>query len=823
MRGKNTALLVTIILMVIFGSFTVTPLSINDSNYFITSQPFVSGEIIIGLTDEIDIEDLEVNQPDPIHGLKIKKINDKIDFIVLECEKQKEDFYIDLYQSSESVRYAEKNIVIKLEYEPDDPAWDRQYGPKNIKCPEAWDTTKGSKDVVIAIVDSGIDYTHPDLEANMWTNNQGYHGYDFIDDDNTPLDELGHGTHCAGIAAAVMDDYGIAGVAQVSIMSVRVLDGDGSSHGVSGIADGIIYAADNGADVISMSIGSYTPATPMRDACSYAWDAGVVLVASAGNDDVSWAHYPSDYSSVMSVGATDENNERAFFSNWGTNVDVMAPGLGIYSTIPGNDYDYKSGTSMSCPHVAGVAALAKSRNPSWTNQQIRQKIYDSADPLGDEGSLWKYGLVDATLDGENSPVVPHVDVEIISISNEGSGLDAIDTFLNEDPEWFYEVTVEHDEGTESATNFNFKPNPTLVETEYLKYYIEKYESEVSDTNTWEVEETHSFKTPSPIVTVKIKVMEDDFVFDWFSDVADISSRNNPGGDDEFGWDERGRIFTAKYDLVNDDLIKSESDRYEEEYEGLYYTRGDWDGSTKAEGFDWKQDDALLWFKITDNYVGLIANAGGPYIGKVGETIELRGTVQGGIEPYSYQWDLDNDGTYEIEGQSITHSWDESGEYPIKFRVMDFFSQFDTAETTVTIDKNNAPGKPTISGPESGSYEDEHTYSFKSTDSENDYISYYVEWGDSSDSGWTEAFPSGKQLSLSHKWDSQGMYVIRAKAKDADGAESGWQTLSVKMPKTHTKNRLILQDLFDKLAIFKIFSNNKGKNFVTLLTNIFEKI
>ncbi len=614
----------------------------------------------------------------------------------------------------------------------------------------------------------------------MWENENGYHGYDFVDSDNYPMDLEGHGTHCAGVVAAeINNDLGIAGIAQINIMAVRILQRDGSSV-ADMISDGITYAADNGADVISMSFGCSVSAYSVRNACNYAWENGAILVASAGNDNSDWPHYPSSYSNVISVAATNQYNEKAFFSNYGSSVDIAAPGQDIYSTYIDGGYKFLSGTSMACPHVAGVAALLKSQNPSWTNQQIKQKMFDTADKIGFEGNYWKHGKVDASIDDGDTQVFPNVFVEIEKITNIGEGLDGIDADGN--PEWFYEVIVEH-EKKESVTNFNFKDNPNKVSGDYYSYYIEEYESEISSSNTWNVKNgIHTFECYSPIVTVKIKLMEDDFIFDWFSDIADISSRNNPGGDFEIGYDERGRVFNCKYDLTTHSLVESESDRYEEDGE-LFFTKGSWDGSTVMETVDWKQDDAQVFFKVSDDYNEPIVDAGGPYNARVGDTVTLDASVLGGFSPFQYFWDLDYDEVFEKQGKNVLFYCSESGEFKIKLKVIDSFGFSVFNETKIVVSENMAPDKPIISGPTQENFGEEYTYVVSSEDFDGDDVQYFVDWGDGSTSSWSEFVSSGESLEFNHSWDEKDTYYVKAKARDSFGKLSEWSELEVSMPKS----------------------------------------
>ena len=281
--------------------------------------------------------------------------------------------------------------------EPEPLAQVLPWGVDRIDADLAWATTKGTG-VKIAIVDTGIDRDHPDLVANI---KGGFNAiaprgrYRDPDDFN---DDHGHGTHCAGIAAAVDNDIGVVGVApEAWLYGVKVLSKTGSGQ-TSDCIEGIQWCADNGMDVISMSWGSTTYDQALNDTCAAAWAAGCVLVASAGNSGVEDPDgYPSAYPSVISVSATDSSDQPASFTNYGDEIELAAPGVSIYSCYNNGGYVTMSGTSMSCPHVSGAAALAIAAHPNYTNQQIRQLLWDTAEDLGDPGwdPYYGYGLVDA--------------------------------------------------------------------------------------------------------------------------------------------------------------------------------------------------------------------------------------------------------------------------------------------------------------------------------------------------------------------------------------------------------------------------------------------
>ena len=227
------------------------------------------------------------------------------------------------------------------------------------------------------------------------------YGWDFANDDNDPQDDYGHGSHVGGIAAAATDNsVGIAGVAfNSSIMAVKVGDGTTGKARYSDIAYGIMYAADNGAKVINLSLGGYAYSSFLEGAVNYAWNAGCVLVGAVGNNNLSDPFYPAAYDNVIGVSGTDQNDAKASWSNYGAQVAVAAPGSSIYSTYwnGSSTYAHMSGTSMSAPHVAGLAALLFSQDGTRSNATVRALIEETADDLGDAGwdQYYGYGRINA--------------------------------------------------------------------------------------------------------------------------------------------------------------------------------------------------------------------------------------------------------------------------------------------------------------------------------------------------------------------------------------------------------------------------------------------
>ncbi|NLN61447.1 MAG: S8 family serine peptidase [Myxococcales bacterium] len=276
------------------------------------------------------------------------------------------------------VEFVEPNYIQKaVAWAPSDPHWNRQWGMTNANVAGAWGVETGKKTTVIAIIDTGVDVNHPDLKMKMVP------GYNFVHENTNVTDNDGHGTHCAGVAAALANNgVGVAGVcSNCAIMPIKALD-NGSGL-ASDVARGIIWATDNGAKVISMSLGGYFPSFTQQQAIEYAASKGVILIAAAGNDNIDMPHYPAYYDNVISVGAINSSNRRASFSNYGNWVDVAAPGETIYSTMPKGGYANMNGTSMATPFVAGLAGLLVSRmGTSATPKNVRAAIVNTAVSVG---------------------------------------------------------------------------------------------------------------------------------------------------------------------------------------------------------------------------------------------------------------------------------------------------------------------------------------------------------------------------------------------------------------------------------------------------------
>ncbi len=309
---------------------------------------------------------------------------------------------VEVLRLNPDVEFAEPDGFVRITATPNDIYFKYQYALYNtgqeigipgsprgkqradIHATEGWEETKGSKDVVIAIIDSGLDLLHPDIQTKIKSS-----GRDVVNNDFDATDDHGHGTHVAGIAAAATNNNeGIAGVAwNCQVLPIKVIDKEGSGL-YSWVAEGIIWAADNQAAVINLSVGGDEPSETIREALRYAYEKNVVIIAATGNDGGP-VLYPAAYDNYcLAVAATDYNDTCPEWSNYGSEVDVAAPGVRVVSLVPrwyfGPDYfpyGYGSGTSMAAPHVAGLAALLKSLKPWLKAKEIMDIIRYATDDV----------------------------------------------------------------------------------------------------------------------------------------------------------------------------------------------------------------------------------------------------------------------------------------------------------------------------------------------------------------------------------------------------------------------------------------------------------
>lgn len=380
----------------------------------------VPGELLIGFRSGVSAADQQ-KLLKSIGGAE-KKSFTKIHGALVQVPAADVTSALESLRKDPRIRYAEPNYIVTAGQLPNDPSFGNTWGLNNtgqtingvpgtadadIDAPEAWNVTTGSPSVTVAVIDTGVDYTHPDLASQIWINpgencagcrNDGidndkngyvddWHGWNFVANSNNPMDDHGHGTHVAGtIGASGNNGIGVAGVNwNVRIMPLKFLNAQGSGT-IANAVSAVLYAAQNGADVMNNSWAGPDFSQALADAIGVADQRNSLFVAAAGNDgtdnDTS-PTYPASFDNpnVLAVAATDNRDNLAFFSNTGrASVDIGAPGVDIYSTWPGSAYQFLSGTSMATPHVAGAAALAKAAFPSATAVGLKDLLLNTADP-----------------------------------------------------------------------------------------------------------------------------------------------------------------------------------------------------------------------------------------------------------------------------------------------------------------------------------------------------------------------------------------------------------------------------------------------------------
>lgn len=463
-----------------------------------------------------------------------------------------------------SVAYAEPNYIVEANRAPNDPYYSSLWGLHNtgqsggtlgadIGMESVWNNITGS-DVVVAIIDTGIDYTHPDLAANMWHNagetpgnnidddNNGYvddyYGYNFWYYDGDPADDHFHGTHVAGTIGAVGDNgIGIAGINwNAKLMAVKFLNYNGSGY-LSDAIMAIEYAVNNGAKVLNNSwgfmSGQQIPSNPLlepvqslRDAIEYADQHGVIFVAAAGNDGVNSdtsANYPSSYSvaNILSIASTDRNDDRSYFSNWGAiSVDLGAPGSEILSTYPtwyvDPPYATISGTSMATPHVAGAAALVWQDNPSLTHRQVIDRIKQGVTPIsalsgitvtGGRLNVWQSILL-------NDPNLNHAPIANAGADQYREAGDTVQlqgsaTDEDGDVSFTYAWTLIKPNGSNASLSNSNIANPTFVADVIGDYYASLVVSDWRDSSSSVTTVIHVAEGASNRPTVVIRAQSEE--------------------------------------------------------------------------------------------------------------------------------------------------------------------------------------------------------------------------------------------------------------------------------------------------------------------------
>ncbi len=475
-----------------------------------SADDFIRGEIIVKFRDTTSFSaSTEIHRA---FGTSVKERSAFAGFeVVTLAAGQDELAMVDRFAALDEVEYAEVNSICRATAIPNDSYYGFQWHFPLIDMPSAWDVSTGSG-VVVAVLDSGVayeNYTIPSYEAGTVANGVTQYlqapdlantsfvpGYDFINNDSHPNDNNSHGTHVAGtVAQSTNDAYGVAGVAyNASIMPVKVLNYQGSGS-ASALANGLYFAADNGADVVNMSLSwspGYNPGSTVANAIAYAYNAGVVLVAAAGNAGVSTVSYPAAYSQVIAVGAVRYDQTLSYYSQYGSALEVVAPGGDVtidqngdgyidgvlQMTFPGYQnasnranpssfsWYFFQGTSMASPHVAGVVALMIANGASGV-EAIRSQLQSTATDLGAGGwdSTYGWGLVNASdaLDtapppDDTTPPTPNpMSFAALPVASGTTSITMTATTASDDSgvEYYFDCVTAggHDSGWQSSTTY----------------------------------------------------------------------------------------------------------------------------------------------------------------------------------------------------------------------------------------------------------------------------------------------------------------------------------------------------------------------------------
>ncbi|RJQ16224.1 MAG: hypothetical protein C4560_09815 [Nitrospiraceae bacterium] len=432
---KKFAIVVSLFL---FSVFCVSATVVAQGNIMTdqNGRQYVDGEVIVKPVSSVDIDKVVKSRTRMGSHVIRKSHNSGIVHVKLSTDLSVKEA-VDNYTKSGLVEFAEPNYVYHTDVIPDDTRFGELWGLNNtgagsckndadIDAPEAWDFVTGSSNFIIMVIDTGMDYTHPDLQANRWVNTiekngvagidddgNGYvddiYGIDTVNHDSNPMDDNGHGTHVSGTIGAIGNNgNGVVGVMwDATIMPCKFLNSGGSGS-TSGAIECLDYAVDmkmnHGHDIrlTSNSWGGGGFSNALQSAINASKQQGMLFIAAAGNDHMDTditPHYPSSYTvaNIISVASTDCNDNLSSFSNWGlTSVDVAAPGSAILSTVPGGGYATYSGTSMATPHVSGLAGLIWAKHPDWPWKRVRNKILNKVDSLSSlSGKIATGGRINA--------------------------------------------------------------------------------------------------------------------------------------------------------------------------------------------------------------------------------------------------------------------------------------------------------------------------------------------------------------------------------------------------------------------------------------------
>jgi len=742
------------------------------------------------------VSDEEITSINKANGVTIRRKIPRIEVHCLKIPPTKSlAETLEHYKNNPKVEYAEPDYIRQASIVPNDPSYSSQWALPKISAPQGWNITTGSSSVTIAVLDTGIDYSHPDLSAKMWLNadeipdnsldddGNGYvddnKGWNFLyPGNNNPLDDNGHGTHVAGIAAAATNNLtGIAGVSWgARLMPLRVLDSFGYGYD-SDVAEAIAYAVNNGAKVINLSLGGSSSSDTLLDAVNDAWGSGCVIAAAAGNSGSSIPWYPAAYDNCISVAATDSNDSKASFSNFGSTIDIAAPGVDILSTYwdthDWHNYLSLDGTSMATPHVAGLASLLFSQDSGIINSQVRSLIENNADDLGSLGWDQYFGngrinLYQSLLAGDITPPsiptgliaqpgdVGDTRVELTWNSNSEPDLAGYNLYRSQNDINYSKINA----GLITATGYT--DNSVTAGTTY--YYklsaLDIGDNESSLTGSQSATPTNV----PPDVPTGLSALAGNQKVDlvW-----------NPNAESDLaGYNLYRSQDTVNYTKISPGIIIAEDYSDTNVVDGnTYYYKLTAEDSVGLESLQTTPAAATV-----DN-TAPTAEANGPYLGNEGSAITFSSTGSTdnvGIVTYEWDFDYQGEGTFLPDPladniQSPTHTYLDNGTVTVALRVSDAVNPAVIDTATVTVNNVEPAASATNNGPKNeGS---SVTVTASQTDPGTlDAFTYSFDWN--GDGDYVDAGEIADQASpsASYAWNDNGTYIVRAKVKDDDGGE-----------------------------------------------------
>ncbi|MBI5375383.1 MAG: S8 family serine peptidase [Candidatus Schekmanbacteria bacterium] len=368
---------------------------------------YVSDQLLLRFKKDVPQKEIDSFIKD--RGASVIKSIKKLNYYILKLADGEDPLVVsENFKKHNIIEVSEPNYIARIMAVPNDTYYPKQWALQKIGAEKAWDITTGRPDVIVAVIDTGVELTHPDLKANLIA------GYDFANDDKDPSDDNGHGTAVAGIIGAVGNNKeGVSGVSwNSSLMPLKVISASGEGT-YSDTAEAIIYAADNKARVINLSLGGYGYSQLLNDAVDYAYSSNCVLIAAAGNEGTDEPLYPAAYPNVIGVAATDQSDKAWSLSNHGDYIKLSAPGVDIFSTNEEQSYGSFNGTSLSSAIVSGTAALTLSKNINLSNVQVAEILSDSSMDLGEKGYDDIYGS--GRLDIEKAMTAASIEVHDVAI------------------------------------------------------------------------------------------------------------------------------------------------------------------------------------------------------------------------------------------------------------------------------------------------------------------------------------------------------------------------------------------------------------------------